>query len=483
MLNDYIYTIIEKSLGFEILPGQKKALEKLAKFVDLSSNESEIFMLKGYAGTGKTTIIGGLVKAFDDLKIKSVLLAPTGRAAKVLSSYSGKPAYTIHKKIYRQKSSVDGFGKFSIDANLHTNTIFIVDEASMISNSGYDNSVFGSGKLLDDLILYVYNNKKCKLILSGDTAQLPPVGLNVSPALDSKFLEQYDKKIIKIELTEVVRQTKDSGILFNATKLRNIIQKESKKSTHKEILNYPEIYLKNFTDIRRITGSELIESISESYDKYSEKGVAIICRSNKRANRYNEGIRRSILYKEDEISVGDLLMIVKNNYFWASDVPDMEFIANGDTAEITKIYRYTERYGYRYADVRLCFQDYNEVEIDTKILIDTLHSETASLTSEQNKELFFRIAEDFAEEKLKKKKFDNIKEHPFFNALQVKFAYAITCHKAQGGQWEKVFVDQGWLPENSIDVEYLRWLYTAFTRSSSKLDLVNFNDDFFVKNS
>lgn len=481
MLNDYINNEILKSFKYEAPEGQKKLIKKLANFVSSASKQNEIFLLKGYAGTGKTSVIAALVKAVDSLKLKSFLLAPTGRAAKVLSLYAGKNAYTIHKKIYRQKSSSDGFGKFILDINLHKDTIFIVDEASMIANRTNENSSFGSGKLLDDLTEYVYNNKGCKLILVGDNAQLPPVKLDVSPALNKKELESYGLDVIEHELTEVIRQEKDSGILYNATKIRKILSKSSETDSKVIFKGFPKIKLEGFSDIKRLGGADLIESISDAYNSYSEQDVIVICRSNKRANRFNQGIRSSVLYKEDEISVGDLIMIVKNNYYWAEDFDEIDFIANGDTAEIIKIGSYTERYGFRFADVTLLFYDYNNIEIKTKIILDTLNSESASLTYEQNVELYRKIEEDFSEIKNKRKRFEKIRELDYFNALQVKFAYAVTCHKAQGGQWKKVFLDQGWITEDMINKEFLRWLYTAFTRSTKELYLVNFRKDFFYK--
>ncbi|MCF6366406.1 MAG: AAA family ATPase [Bacteroidales bacterium] len=479
MLNNFIYNEVINNLVYDPLSGQKELIRKLSEFVSSGSSESEIFLLKGYAGTGKTSTIAALVNALEKLKIKTLLLAPTGRAAKVLSAYSNKNAYTIHKKIYRQQSSSDGTGKFTLDINLRSNTFFLVDEASMIANQSFENSVFGSGRLLDDLIEFVYNKKNCKLILVGDTAQLPPVKLDISPALNKKELESYGYDVIEHILTEVARQEKNSGILYNATKIRKILDKSMSFEQNIEFKGFPKIKLSDFNDINRIEGADLIDSISDAYNKYSEKDVAIICRSNKRANKFNQGIRSSVFFKEDEIATGDLIMVVKNNYFWAEKYDSIDFIANGDTAEIIKIHRYTERYGYRFADVLLKFYDYNETEIEAKVMLDTLQSETASLSFEENKKLYAEIEEDFTDIKNKRSRFKKIKEHPFFNALQIKFAYAITCHKAQGGQWQKVFVDQGWITEEMINREYLRWLYTAFTRSTKELGLINFKKEFF----
>lgn len=476
MLRDYIYQSIKDALGFKPSEQQDLLLRKLADFVNDSESPKQTFLLRGYAGTGKTSVIAAFVKAMKELKKKTFLIAPTGRAAKVLSKYAGKEAHTIHKRIYRQKSSSDGFGKFVLDANLYSDTIFIVDEASMISDSSGGKSIFGSGRLLSDLINYVFNEKNCKLILSGDTAQLPPVRTSLSPALNKKNLESYGLTLSDMELTHVVRQAHDSGILHNATKIRELIRSFSDK---KALPPLPQIEHRNFSDVSPVSGTELIEEISDAYSKYGEQDVIVVCRSNKRANRFNMGIRNTVLYREEELSVGDLLMVVKNNYFWADDYPELEFIANGDIAQVSRIIDYTEQYGLRFADIVLNFPDYGELELEAKIILDTLHIEAPSLTSEQNKEFYLKVEEDFADIRSRRKRFKEIRKHPFFNALQVKYAYAVTCHKAQGGQWGKVFIDQGWLPDNGHDTEYLRWLYTAFTRASKELSLINFKKDFF----
>ena len=477
MLKDHVKNIILEKLSFKPTNDQDILIEGLSEFI-LDDDEGTIFLIKGYAGTGKTTIMGTLVEAFKKLRIKSVLLAPTGRAAKVLSAYSKKTAYTIHKKIYRQKSSKDGFGIFALDTNLHSNTIFIVDEASMISNISGESSamsagrqVFGSGRLLDDLIQFVYNDKNCKLILIGDVAQLPPVGIDISPALDPKQLASYGFNVKEFNLREVVRQQEGSGILANATHVRNLILSEK--------YTFPKIGLSNINDIGKITGNELIETISDSYDKLGYENTIIITRSNKRANQYNKGIRSQILWREEEIAVGDFIMIVKNNYYWLDENEKIDFIANGDIAEIIKIGRYEERYGFRFADVSLRFVDYGDLEIDCKIILDTLDINSAALSTEDNKQLFYNILEDYQHLKTRKRQYEGVREDEFFNALQVKFAYAITCHKAQGGQWKNVFIDHGYIADEMIDKEYLRWLYTAFTRPTEKLYLVNFNKRFF----
>lgn len=481
MLKDFIFEEIIKKLDFEPLNSQKELIRKLSNFIRNTEYSKQIFLLKGYAGTGKTSIIAATVKALSKFKIRTILAAPTGRAAKVLSKYANREAFTIHKKIYRQQSSSDGFGKFVIDKNLYKNVIFIVDEASMISNQSREFANFGSGRLLDDLIEYVYSGENCRLILIGDTAQLPPVKSDISPALNKKELEIYGFDVIENELTEVVRQSAESGILYNATKLRKILNTEMQIPGKVEFKGFPKIKLSDFNDIERITGGDLIEAITDAYDRYSEKDTVIICRSNKTANRYNQGIRSQVQYKEDEITTGDLIMVVKNNYFWAEDYDEIDFIANGDTAEVVRLSSYTERYGYRFADATLKFPDYNNIEINAKILLDTLSSETASLSYEEQKKIYRKIEEDYLQIKSKKKRFEKIRENPFFNALQIKFAYAITCHKAQGGQWKRIFLDQGWITEEMINKEYLRWLYTAFTRAEEKLSLVNFKKDFFYE--
>jgi len=480
MLKNYIEDFIHKNLQHTPTSGQQLLIRQLSDFVSNPKRE-QLFLLKGYAGTGKTTIISALVKALEHFGSKTVLLAPTGRAAKVLSSYSEKPAYTIHKEVYRQKGSDDGFGKFLLAPNLRSDTLFLIDEASMISNHTNEISIFGSGRLLDDLYEYVYSGTRCKMILIGDTAQLPPVGLDKSPALTKKILENYDCEVIEVVLTEVVRQSLDSGILFNATEIRNLIPAETPENEQEPyIFSYPKIKLEGFKDIRKLNGAELIEEISTCYDKFGMEETMVVSRSNKRANRYNQGIRNQILYREEEISVGDLLMVVKNNYFWLEKMEEMEFIANGDIVEITRIHSYKERYEHRYADVTIRFLDYQNVEIEAKIMLDTLQIETASLSSDENKKLYYSVAEDYAHIGNKKKRLKQIREDPFFNALQVKFAYAVTCHKAQGGQWKAIFVDQGYLAEDMLNKEYLRWLYTAITRSSERLYLVNFKDEYFL---
>lgn len=470
MLKIHINSILLRNLGHTPTSGQEVVLDMLSEVI-LDPGKREIILLKGFAGTGKTTLIRSFVKVLRELQLKSVLLAPTGRAAKVLANIAGKDAFTIHKKIYRQKSSKDGFGKFVLEENLHSNTFFIVDEASMISNSSFDNSIFGSGRVLDDLVKYVYNDKRCKLILIGDTAQLPPVGLEISPALDPTVLKGYGMAVREGFLDEVVRQSEDSGILFNATKVRKLLSKKS--------FELPSVKLENFTDITRVFGVDLVEEITSTYDRDGLENSIIVVRSNKMANRYNQGIRNEILWREEEVSTGDYLMVVKNNYFWLQENESVGFIANGDILEILKIKGYQERYGFRFADMVFKLLDYTNIEFEAKVLLDTLHVEAASLSNEENKKLYYSILEDYSEESSKKKQFESVRENKFFNALQVKFGYAVTCHKAQGGQWKNVFVDQGFLSEDKVNIEYLRWLYTAITRATSNLYLVNFSDKFF----
>lgn len=470
-MKNFISGLILQKLGHEPTVGQKEVIDKLATFVsDPSSNA--LFLLKGYAGTGKTSTISALVKVLDELKIKFVLLAPTGRAAKVLSRQSGKAASTIHKKIYRQSSVADGSSKFSLDRNLSKNTIFVVDEASMISNLPQEHSVFGSGYLLSDLIEYVTNGFNCKLIVSGDTAQLPPVGLTLSPALDPEELQLFCSEVVSLELTEVVRQSLDSGILDNATYIRKrIIQGEHQ--------GFWPLKMKGHADLIQLGGDQLIDEIAKCYQQMGMEETIVITKSNKRANLFNEGIRRTILFQEDQIMKGDLLMVVKNNYHWSKQLEELDFIANGDIVEIVRIKKYEERYGFHFANVILRLIDYQELEIECKILLETLTVEAPALTADENKRLFEAISEDYEEIRNKRERWKQIREDPFYNALQVKYSYAVTCHKAQGGQWKAVFLDHGYLTAEMVDREFLRWFYTAFTRAEERLYLVNFHKDFF----
>lgn len=445
-------------------------MENLAEFL-MSEDDRKVFLLCGYAGTGKTSLISALVRTLEQLERKTVLLAPTGRAAKVFSGYSGKSAHTIHKCIYRQKSILDG-NTFTLAENRAQNTLFIVDEASMISNEG--NSIGGTGALLDDLVEFVYSGRGCSLLLLGDTAQLPPVGELLSPALTESYLQSMFLNVTRVELTQVMRQVDNSGILYNATKLRQSIAAE-------DTYSLPQIKLDGFEDIDNLHGDELIEAIESSYDKAGMDETIILCRSNKRANVYNEGIRRRILYREEELSRGDMLMIVKNNYYWREVLgkenktllEKLDFIANGDMAEIVRVNGTEEMYGFRFADVTLSLIDYEDCEMDVKILLDTLTSESPSLTREESEHLFTAVWEDYPEIRSKRKRMEEVRNNPYYNALQVKYGYAVTCHKAQGGEWKRVFIDQGYISEDMINPDYYRWLYTAFTRASEKLHLVN----------
>ncbi|MBS1502130.1 MAG: AAA family ATPase [Bacteroidetes bacterium] len=461
---------IAKAFPHEPTPQQTELFGKLHRFL-LSDNGDECFILKGYAGTGKTTVISALVKALKYYNYKSVLLAPTGRAAKVIGGYSGRKAFTIHKRIYRKKSAMNIDDPFRLSENLASDTLFIVDEASMISDEGS-----GRDMLLHDLVSYVYNTKNCKLVLVGDTAQLPPVGADYSPALDFNFMKQeFALDIFSFELTDVLRQQKDSGILLNVTAMREIIRQGT--------VLYPHIVTKGNKDVFRMTGERLEEGLNYAYTKYGHEGTLVICRSNKNANLYNRQIRNRILYREEEITGGDHVMVVRNNYFWLQEQGEESstgFIANGDIARIKRVRRSEDMYGFRFADVQLEFIDYAEDPVlECKILLDTLYSESPALSQEDQKRFFLEVMKDYEHIASRKAKFDEMKLNPYYNALQVKFAYAITCHKAQGGQWDAVFVDQGYLTDEMVNMDFLRWLYTACTRATKELFLVNFSEKFF----
>ena len=464
MLKNHLAGLLLEKLGYSPTPGQQILIEAIAAFA-IENQQDRVLIIKGYAGTGKTTIVSTLVNVLESLGKKSVLLAPTGRAAKVLTAYSGKNAYTIHKRIYRQKSSAETFGVFVLEKNLYTNTLFLVDEASMISNQPGDNIVFGSGRLLDDLIHFIQNEQHCSLIIIGDTAQLPPVGTSISPALDKSVLQRYYEAAEEIELTDVVRQSKHSGILVNATRIRNNIIGNK--------MEIPVFFVRDFPDIHPITGNELTEFLTRSYDRDGIENTIIICRSNKRANKFNDGIRKQILGREDEITAGDLLMVVKNNYYWLSGSDKIDFIANGDIIKVLKIRKIQEIYGCRFADVMIEFIDY-DLKIETKIMLDTLTVDGASMRQEDNQKLFNAIMEDYQDLQPRKSQYEKVKTNAFYNALQVKFAYAVTCHKAQGGQWKNVYIDIGYYRTENVDMDFLRWLYTAFTRATDTLYLVNF---------
>ena len=468
MLRNFISDRLLENLDFQPTLGQEDLIRELGIFLE-SVDNSEIMLVKGYAGTGKTTLLKSLVKTLNELKQKSVLLAPTGRAAKVLTAYSGHPAWTIHKKIYRQKSGKDGLGEFVLDRNLHKNTCFIVDEASMIGDRSPE-AFFGSGDLLRDLLDYVEAGSQCRLVLVGDTAQLPPVGLDLSPALNRERLESFGYRVREIELCDVVRQAEDSGILHNATSIRNLITDG--------LEDYPRFHFDSFPDISMISGDELLETISASYDRYGTSDTIVVTRSNKRANKFNAGIRNQILWREEQVSPGDLLMVVKNNYFWKDDDKRVDFIANGDIIRVEKVLSTEEVHGHMFANILITLPDYQDMELEVKVLLDVIDLEAPSLNYEQQKTLYLSVAEDYPDEPSKKKVAEKISTDPYYNALQVKFAYAVTCHKAQGGQWKSVFLDQGYFTDEMLSLDYLRWLYTAFTRASEKLYLVNFAKQF-----
>lgn len=467
------YQILLEKFPHSPTEKQCHALEKLASYV-LDKEKEKVFLLKGFAGTGKTTLVGTLVNSLWKTSMKSVLMAPTGRAAKVMSNYSGSEAFTIHRKIYFPKKQSGGGVQFILAPNKHRNTIFIVDEASMIPDTAADSKLFENGSLLDDLMMFVYSGHNCKLILIGDTAQLPPVHLELSPALNSDTLSSnYNKEVIKLELDEVMRQTVDSGILANATLLREQLQGNYFDSFQFDVSPFKDI-------VRLIDGNEILEAIEDSYATNGKEETTFIVRSNKRANLYNENIRNRILYLENELAVGDYMMVVKNNYFWLQPNSEAGFIANGDIIELLEIFKIKELYGFKFAEVSVKMVDYpNQKPFETVLLLDTIQAESPSLSYEDGNRLYQEVMKDYADEKSKYKKFLAVKNNKYFNALQVKFSYAITCHKSQGGQWNTVFVEQPYMP-NGPDKEYLRWLYTAITRAKTKLYLIGFKSDFFV---
>ena len=471
MLRNFISERLLENLDFHPTLGQEDLIRELGIFL-AGEMSPEIMLVKGYAGTGKTTLLKSLVKTLSALKQKSVLLAPTGRAAKVLTAYSVHPAWTIHKKIYRQKSGRDGLGEFVLDRNLHKNTCFIVDEASMIGDRSPD-TFFGSGDLLRDMLDYVEAGSQCTLVLVGDTAQLPPVGLDISPALNRERLEGFGYRVREIELTDVVRQAEDSGILHNATSIRNLITDG--------LEDYPRFHFESFPDISMISGSELLETISSSYDRYGTSDTIVVTRSNKRANKFNAGIRNQILWREEQVSPGDLLMVVKNNYFWKDSERRIDFIANGDIIRVEKVISTEEVHGHKFANILITLPDYLDIEMEVKVLLDVIDLDAPSLNYEQQKTLYLSVAEDYPDESSRRRVAEKISTDPYYNALQVKFAYAVTCHKAQGGQWKSVFLDQGYFTEEMLSLDYLRWLYTAFTRASEKLYLVNFAKQFIPR--
>lgn len=471
MLPHQFYSILKRQFPFQPTLKQNIFFQMISEFLT-DKNDEQIFVLKGYAGTGKTTVISTIVNSLNDINMKAVLLAPTGRAAKVIANYSNKPAFTIHKRIYFPKKGKGGGVSFTTQANKFKNTIFIVDEASMISDVAADSKLYENGSLLDDLIFYIYNGQNCKMILLGDTAQLPPVQMEVSPALDTDSLAlHYDKTVLSIELDEVMRQEEKSGILYNATQLRELLKET--------FLTDIQFKVKGFKDIVRLTdGYDIQDAIQGAYSNYSIEDTCFIVRSNKRANQYNQQIRTRILDKDSELSVGDYLMVVKNNYFWLKETDEAGFIANGDIVEVLEIFKFVELYGFKFAKVKIRMVDYpNQKPFETIVLLDTISSESPSLTYEESNALYQEVMKDYEGEP-QYRKFLKVKNNEYFNALQVKFSYAITCHKSQGGQWNTVFIEQPYLPDG-ITVDYVRWLYTAVTRAKDKLYLIGFNDESF----
>ena len=466
MVNDEIKYRIRQSLGFPPTAEQEQAISVFADFM-ADRDSRTVMILRGSAGTGKTTLAGAVVRALNSLKQKLVLLAPTGRAAKVFSLYAGSAAYTIHRRIYRQKTAGD-LSAFNLNVNLQRDTLFIIDEASMIANQGLGESAFGSGCLLDDLVEFVYStDQNCRMLLIGDPAQLPPVGEDESPALSAAMLRAYGMTVYETSLHEVLRQSQESGILYNATAIRQM-----------PVPILPRIRFSGFPDIKVVPGDELIESLATSYSRAGLDDTIVITRSNKRANIYNQGIRRTVLDREEELCRGDRLMIVKNNYYWlmvegGGLKENSTFLANGDIATVQRIRNVHEQYGFRFAEVTLQFPDYDDYELTATVLLDTLASEAPSLTREQQQQLYDRVMEDYADIPLKADRLKKLKQDRYYNALQVKFAYAVTCHKAQGGQWSHVYIDQGYMTDDMLTPEYLHWLYTAFTRATDRLFLVN----------
>ncbi len=470
MIGDELKYRILQTLGHIPTPEQEQAVDLFSSFMTDRSDQV-VMILRGSAGTGKTTLAGAIVRALGQLRQKMILLAPTGRAAKVFSLNAGQPAYTIHRRIYRQKSAGD-LSSFSLNDNLYHDTLFIVDEASMIANQGYQESAFGSGCLLDDLMQFVYNGQNCRMLLIGDKAQLPPVGEDESPALMADFLRAYGMKVYECDLNQVLRQSESSGILWNATVIRQMV-------THDEMTQLPKITFHGFTDIQMVPGNELIESLASSYSHVGIDETMVVTRSNKRANVYNQGIRNMVLDREDELCRGDMLMIVKNNYYWTEQMKQqgsespLPFIANGDRAVVQKVRHIHEMHGFRFAEVTMLFPDYDDYELTANVILDTLTTEAPALTREQQEQLYEAVLEDYADIPLKADRIKKLKSDRYYNALQIKFAYAVTCHKAQGGQWAHIYLDQGYMTDDMLTPDYIHWLYTAFTRATEKLYLVN----------
>ena len=440
---------------------QEHAIDVFSLFMT-DRDDHVVMILRGSAGTGKTTLAGAIVRAMNVLKQKMILLAPTGRAAKVFALNAGHPAYTIHRRIYRQKSAGD-ISAFNLNFNNNRDTLFMIDEASMIANQGYGESAFGSGCLLDDLMQFVYSGQNCRVVLVGDKAQLPPVGEDESPALMSDVLRAYGMKVYECDLNQVLRQSEDSGILWNATRIRTLI----------DDWILPKIRFQGFADIVRVPGDELIESLATSYSRVGMDETMVITRSNKRANIYNQGIRNTVLDREDELCRGDQLMIVKNNYYWTEQSKEISFLANGDIAVVQRVRNVQELFGFRFADVTMTLPDYDSYELTATVILDSLTTESPALSREQQEQLYNAVMEDYADIPLKADRIKQLKKDKYFNALQIKFAYAVTCHKAQGGQWAHVYIDQGYMTDDMLTPDYIHWLYTAFTRATEKLFLVN----------
>ena len=481
MIQDELKYRILQALGLTPTPEQDHALEVFSMFMT-DRSDHVVMLLRGSAGTGKTTLAGAIVRAMAALQQKLMLLAPTGRAAKVFSLYADHAAYTIHRRIYRQKSAGD-LSAFSLNDNLNKDTLFIVDEASMIANDAFANGgdsrwSFGSGCLLDDLMQFVYNGQNCRMLLIGDKAQLPPVGEEESPALSASFLRGYGMSVYEADLNQVLRQSEDSGILWNATRIRQLTgtgPAGCSRLTGPVPVSLPQSRLKGFADVCVVPGDELIESLSSSYSRVGKDETMVITRSNKRANIYNQGIRNMVLDREDELCRGDMLMIVKNNYYWIknSSLLILNYIANGDRAVVQRVRHVHELYGFRFAEVTMLFPDYDDYELTAIVILDSLTTEAPALTREQQEQLYNAVLEDYSDIPRKADQIKKLKEDRYYNALQVKFAYAVTCHKAQGGQWAHIYLDQGYMTDDMLTPDYIHWLYTAFTRATEKLFLVN----------
>ncbi len=467
-VSQFLADKMRQHLGYPPTSCQDRLFDVLADFA-VQYGTCDLMLVSGYAGTGKTSAVAAFVRTLKELGHRYVLLAPTGRSAKVLSGFTGEKAFTIHKHIYRQASMRDGVGEFQLDINKAKDTFFIVDEASLITVDAGSGNLFGSGDLLDDLVRFVRSGVDDKLVIIGDRGQLPPIGLQRSPALDEDYMRRYGP-LMAAELSTVVRQAAASGILTNATIIRRLIEAERVET--------PRLSLEGFDDVERIDGSELIEKIGDAVGRFGLDDIVVLCRSNKRANRYNAGIRSSVLYREERLTKGDKLMVVKNCYQFLEDVPELDFIANGDVARLVKLSHHEERYGLHFAEAVLAFPDYNDVEVKAKVVLDTLDSEQPSLSTEQQRALWEGVSADYADVRGARKRYEKVREDPYFNALQIKYATAITGHKSQGGQWSCVFIDNPFWKELTLDD--LKWLYTAVTRGVEKIFFVNFKDEFFV---